>query len=145
MQKAFTNQIYIEKSPEQVMDFLLHPQNWKKFSTGVIAVNYAGDKLTLNSTGSFTRKQGPNTAVEEFKVAELIHGKKLTLEVTTNLFFAHDASEYQAENNGTQATFNETLTARGFMGNVFLFLLAGVINKSLKADYARLKKVIETS
>jgi len=143
MTKTFTNQIYIDRKPEQVMDFLLQPHNWKKFSTGVIAVNYSGDSLTINSTGSFSRKQGPNTAIEEFRVAELEYGKKLTLEVTTNLFFAHDASSYEAQNNGTKATFNETLTARGFMGKVFLLLLGGVINKSLKADYARLKKVIE--
>lgn len=143
MQKTFTNQIHINKTPEQVMDFLLLPQNWQKFSTGVISVNYSGDKLAMNSTGSFLRKQGPNTAIEEFKVAELEYGKKLTLEVTTNLFFAHDVSSYEAENNGTNATFNETLTARGLMGNLFLLLLGGVINKSLRADYARLKEVIE--
>lgn len=143
MQKTFTNQIHIEKTPDHVMDFLLQPQNWKKFSTGVIAVNYSGDILTMNATGSFSRKQGPNTAIEEFRVVELQQAKKLTLEVTTGLFFAHDATTFEAENSGTQVTFNETLTARGLMGNIFLLLLSGVINKSLKADYARLKKVIE--
>lgn len=145
MQKTITNQIYIGRTPEQVMDFLLIPQNWKKFSTGIIAVNYSGDKLTLNTTGSFSRKQGPNILIEDFKVAELVYGKKLTLEVTTNVFFAHDASTYEAEGNGTRATFNETLTARGFIGKVFLLLLSSIISKSLRADYARLKKVIEAN
>lgn len=145
MQRTITNQIYIDRTPEQVMDFLLLPQNWKKFSTGIIEVNYSREKLTLNTTGSFSRKQGPNILVEDFKVAELEYGKKLTLEVTTNVFFAHDQSIYEAENNGTRATFNETLTARGFVGKVFLLLMSGLISRSLRADYARLKKVIEAS
>lgn len=143
MKKTITNKIFIEKSPEKVFDLILQPEIWKKFSTGIIAVNYSGEKLTLNSTGSFSRKQGPNLLTEHFKVTELEYAKKLTMEVTTNIFYAHDASTYEAENNGTRATFNETLIARGLMGNIFLLLLSGLIKKSLKADYARLKEVIE--
>ncbi|MDX2046358.1 MAG: hypothetical protein SFU87_06210 [Chitinophagaceae bacterium] len=126
-----------------MIDFLLLPQNWKKFSTGIIAANYSGDKLTLNTTGSFSWKQVPHILEEEFKVVELVYGKKLTLEVTTNVFFAHDASTFEAENNGTRPTFNETLAARGFKGKVFLFLLSGIISRSLQDDYTRLKMVIE--
>jgi len=36
MQKTITNQIYIERTPEQVMDFLLRPENWLKFASGLV-------------------------------------------------------------------------------------------------------------
>ncbi|MBK9962046.1 MAG: hypothetical protein IPP06_12195 [Saprospiraceae bacterium] len=78
------------------------------------------EKLTLNSSRSFSRNQGPNELIEKFKLTELEYGKKLTMEVTTSIFYAHDASTYEAENYSTKATFHETLIARGLMGNIFL-------------------------
>lgn len=143
MQKTITNQIYIDKTPEQVMDFLLRPENWLKFASGLVDAEPKGEILKKGTVGSWTRKQGPKLTINNFKVIEMDYGKKLVMQISADGMTAIDQSVFEPAANGTKATFTETLTAHTFFAKLFLTLFLGLINKSLRADYINLKKIVE--
>lgn len=144
MQRTITNQIHINRPPEQVMDFLLQPENWLKFATGLVDAEPKGEKLQKGMTGSWTRKQGPKLTVNKFTVIEMEYGKKLVMQIAADGMTANDQSIFEPTSTGTNATFTETLVAHTFFTKLLLTLFLGMIKKSLRTDYGKLKEILET-
>ena len=134
--------IHINRTVEQVFEFTADEKNLSKWQADFVE----GEQLTEGSMRVGTRvrevrRMGPRQTEIQAEVTAFEQNRRFATKTLTTPKVTV-SYEFESENGGTRVTYNFAMITSGFM-RLLEPIISGSIKKDSKADFERLKQILE--
>lgn len=136
----FTHQIQIDQIPDHVFEYLSEFENNPRWQGGMVSCHWTSDeKFEVGSTYSQEARFLGMPILTEFRVTAYEPGRSISIESTKSTFPIQVTRSVEPTEGGCLVTAHVRGQPTGL-----LKLFSGMVPRSIRKDYARLKEILES-
>ena len=140
----YSSEVTINRSPSDVLDALLDPAMYSKW-TPMVDVEFDGPgPVGVGSTGRFRMAEGPIKGMLEMRIAELEPGRRVVVKVSHPALDWTSVSTVAPEGAGSRLTYAGEIGFKGWRRLLEPFM-AGEVRNGEAEEARKLKAVLEAA